>query len=214
MSSLLPFSDLRFVHVTPAPVLSRLEGLDDRMLRFVEMLPCMLLRGGIATADVTAGETQAQMHPARADSQAILAALGARRYIANHFQMRVSHVLSSSRRRSIVESAFRSIQWIRSTILPSPCPAAKRSYTFAASAGGYSAAIGISSFAASTARSSRSNSRSSSARRWRHVCSDAAADRRRGVDRRDRRKNRAGDQGHRPKHGAGLIVTSAGTSRR
>ena len=31
------------------------------MLRFVEMLPCMLMRGGIATADVTAGETQAQM---------------------------------------------------------------------------------------------------------------------------------------------------------
>jgi hypothetical protein len=103
------------------------------MLRFVEMLPCMLMRGGIATADVTAGETQAQMHPARADSQAILAAFGARRYIANHFQMRVSHVLSSSNRRSIVESAIRSIQWIRSTILPSMCPAAKPPCAFAAS---------------------------------------------------------------------------------
>jgi hypothetical protein len=78
------------------------------MLSCVEMLPCMLIRGGIAAADVAAGETQAQMHPGRADSQAILAAFGARRYFANHFQMRVSHVVSfSSGRRSMVEPAFR-----------------------------------------------------------------------------------------------------------
>jgi hypothetical protein len=32
-------SDLRLVDVTPAPMLSRLEGLDNRMLTFVEMLP-------------------------------------------------------------------------------------------------------------------------------------------------------------------------------
>jgi hypothetical protein len=75
-------SDFSFVHETPAPILSRLEGLDDRMLSFVEMLPCMPMRGGIAAADVTAGETQAQVHPARADSQAILAAFGTRCYIA------------------------------------------------------------------------------------------------------------------------------------
>jgi len=101
-------SDLSFVHVTPAPILSRLEGLDDRMLSFVEMLPCVLMQRGIAAADVTAGEAQAQMHPARADSQALLAAFGARRYIANHFQMRVSHVVPFSySRRSMVESAFR-----------------------------------------------------------------------------------------------------------
>ena len=84
---------------------------------------------------MTAGEAQAQMHPTRADPQTFLATLGARRYIANHFQMRVSHVLSSSNRRSIVESAIRSIQSIRSTILPSMCPAAKPSCAFAASGG-------------------------------------------------------------------------------
>jgi hypothetical protein len=76
------------------------------MLTFVEMLPCMPMRRGIAAADVTAGEAQAQMHPARADSQAILAAFGTRRYIANHFQMQVSHLVPFSRR-SMVESLFR-----------------------------------------------------------------------------------------------------------
>ena len=177
--------------------------MDDRMPAFVEMHPRVPMRRGVTAADVPASQAQTQVHPPRADSQAILAAFRTRRYIANHFQMRVSHVLSSSNRRSIVESAIRSIQWIRSTILPGTCPEAKRSCAFAASASGYSAAIGISSFAASTARFSRSNSRSSPARCWRHVCSDAAVERRRGTDRRDRRKNRAGDQGHRLKHGGG-----------
>jgi hypothetical protein len=86
-------SDHRFVHVTPAPILSRLEGLDDRMLTFVEMLPGVLQRRGITAADVTAGKAQAQVYPARADSQAFLAAFGTRRYIANHFQMRVNHLV-------------------------------------------------------------------------------------------------------------------------
>ncbi len=76
-------SDHRFVHVTPAPILSRLEGLDDRMLTFVKMLPGVLQRRGIKAADVTEGKAQAQVYPARLDSQAFLAAFGTRHYIAN-----------------------------------------------------------------------------------------------------------------------------------
>jgi hypothetical protein len=86
-------SDHRFVHVTPAPILSRLERLDNRMATFVEMLPGVPQRRGIAAAYVTAGEAQAQVYPTRADSQAILAAFGTRRYIANHFQMRINHLV-------------------------------------------------------------------------------------------------------------------------
>jgi hypothetical protein len=49
------------------------------------------------------------MYPARADSEAILAACGARRYFANHFQMRVSHVVLpfSWDRCSMIEPAIR-----------------------------------------------------------------------------------------------------------
>src|SRR5258708_2796990 len=50
-------------------------------------------------------------------------------------------------------------QRIRSTILPSTCPAARRSCALAASASGYSAAMWTLSFAAATARFSCSNSR-------------------------------------------------------
>jgi hypothetical protein len=78
------------------------------MPAFVEMHPRVPMRRGVTAADVPASQAQTQVHPPRADSQAILAAFGARRYFANHFQMRVSHVVSfSSGRRSMVEPAFR-----------------------------------------------------------------------------------------------------------
>ena len=92
VSQTLP-SNHRLVHVTPAPILAGLEGLDDWVTAMMEMTSRVPMRRGIAAADVTAGEAQAQMHPARADSQAILAAFGTRRYIANHFQMRVNHLV-------------------------------------------------------------------------------------------------------------------------
>ena len=44
-------------------------------------------------ADVPAGQAQTQMHPPRAHSQAILAAVRTRSYIANHFQMLVNHLV-------------------------------------------------------------------------------------------------------------------------
>ncbi len=49
--------DFGFVNVTPAPVLSGLEGLDDWMAGCVKMFSGVTIGRRIATADVTAGET-------------------------------------------------------------------------------------------------------------------------------------------------------------
>src|SRR5438874_12984564 len=68
----------------------------------VEMLPCVPMRRGVAAADVTAGQAQAQMHPPRANSQAILATIGARDHIADHVQMWVGHFASLHRRGGLV----------------------------------------------------------------------------------------------------------------
>src|SRR3981081_727248 len=82
-------SDKGLVHIAPAPILARLEGLDDRVLGRVEMLSGVAMGRGIAAADMAAGQAQAQMHPGAADPQAILAARGARRDGADCFPMRV-----------------------------------------------------------------------------------------------------------------------------
>jgi len=63
------------------------------MPAFVEMHPRVSMRRGVTAADVPAGQAQTQMHPLRADSQAILAAVRTRSYIANHFQMLVNHLV-------------------------------------------------------------------------------------------------------------------------
>jgi hypothetical protein len=46
-----------FVNVAPAPVLSGLEGLDDRMAGGVKMFSGVTIGRRIATANVPAGET-------------------------------------------------------------------------------------------------------------------------------------------------------------
>lgn len=63
------------------------------MPAFMEMHPRVPTRRGVAAADVPAGQAQTQVHPPRSDSQAILAAFRTRRDIANHFQMRVNHLV-------------------------------------------------------------------------------------------------------------------------
>jgi hypothetical protein len=50
-------ADFGFVNVAPAPVLSGLEGLDDRMAGGVKMFSGVTIRRRIATANVPAGET-------------------------------------------------------------------------------------------------------------------------------------------------------------
>ena len=64
-----------FVDVTPAPVLTRLERADDRMVRGVIVLAGVSILRIVAAAYVTAGPAQAQMHPLITERQALLAAI-------------------------------------------------------------------------------------------------------------------------------------------
>ena len=89
VSQTLP-SNHRLVHVTPAPILAGLEGLDDWVTAMMEMTSRVPMRRGIAAADVTACQTQAQMQPDSTDPQAILAALRTRPHPADRAEMRVS----------------------------------------------------------------------------------------------------------------------------
>src|SRR6185295_6475301 len=66
---------LDFVHVAPAPVLTGLEAPYHRVIRAVEMLGRVLVRGGVTASHVAAGETEAQVHPPIAALQALFAAL-------------------------------------------------------------------------------------------------------------------------------------------
>jgi hypothetical protein len=63
------------------------------MPAFVEMHPRVPMWRGVTAADVPAGQAQTQVHPPRADSQAILATVRTRRYFANQFQMRVNRLV-------------------------------------------------------------------------------------------------------------------------
>ena len=68
-----------FIYIAPYPSFTRLERLDKRVVGAVEMFGSMLIFGGVAAADVAADETDAQMNPAIAHLQALLAAIGAGR---------------------------------------------------------------------------------------------------------------------------------------
>ena len=67
------------VHVAPAPVLIRLERLDDGVPGGVEVGGGVPVLRVVAAADVPADLAQAQVHPLVAYPQAVLAAVGARR---------------------------------------------------------------------------------------------------------------------------------------
>src|SRR5712692_7220576 len=65
------------VFATPAPFLFRLERAHDRMARGMEVLGGVLVGRLVAAAHVTTLQADAQVHPARASPQAVLAAEGA-----------------------------------------------------------------------------------------------------------------------------------------
>jgi hypothetical protein len=67
--------EIGFVDVTPAPFLTALGRLNDRMMRFAEMRSRMAVFGGIAAAHVAAFQTHAQMHPRITRLEAVFAAL-------------------------------------------------------------------------------------------------------------------------------------------
>jgi hypothetical protein len=79
--------DEDFIHIAPEPVLAGFEGLDDWVLGFLEVLSGVFAGGGIAAADVAAGEANAQMNPLAAGFQTFLAALAAGLYFLNLVQM-------------------------------------------------------------------------------------------------------------------------------
>lgn len=55
--------ELEFIDIAPAPRLTRLEGPHDGMPGLVKMLRRVPIFGGIATADVTAFQAEAEMDP-------------------------------------------------------------------------------------------------------------------------------------------------------
>ncbi len=86
----------RLVNEAPAPILSRLEGLDDRMARSVEMSGGVPIGRIVATPHVTAGQAQTQVHPFPAHFQAILASFRAGCDFADFFQMWIAHEITSN----------------------------------------------------------------------------------------------------------------------
>jgi hypothetical protein len=67
------------IDITPAPVLTRLEGLDNRVVGRVEMPGGVLVLRIVTAAHMSTGETKAQVHPGITHFQAFLAPIGARR---------------------------------------------------------------------------------------------------------------------------------------
>lgn len=65
-----------FVHVAPPPFLAGLEGAHDGVLGGVKVLCGVLVFGRVATADVAALKTEAEVYPAVACPETFFAALG------------------------------------------------------------------------------------------------------------------------------------------
>jgi hypothetical protein len=76
------------VDVAPDPILPGLEGLDQRMLRGVEVFGSMFVLGAVATSNVAAAHALAQVHPRVARLEALLTALGAWLYVLYLIQVR------------------------------------------------------------------------------------------------------------------------------
>jgi hypothetical protein len=70
-------SDVRLVYVAPLPI-AGLERLHYGMAGFFEVFVGVLTSGGIATANVSAGQTLAELHPALPGLETFFAALAAR----------------------------------------------------------------------------------------------------------------------------------------
>src|SRR6266481_3741099 len=78
------------VDIAPAPALGRVVTFDDRVPCLPEVPRRVPVRRLVAAPDMATGPTQAQMHPRRADLEALLAPERARRYVTNGRLMRAS----------------------------------------------------------------------------------------------------------------------------
>src|SRR5947207_10672869 len=74
----------------PATRHTQLEGPQPWMMRVPKMRARVVVLRIVATADVSAGETQPQMNPALAHRQAFLATVGARCHGTNLIEMRAT----------------------------------------------------------------------------------------------------------------------------
>lgn len=66
------------VDVTPDPILSWLEGLNDWMIGCVKMFGSVLVLGRVAAAHMSTYETEAQVDPCISRFQTVLASISAR----------------------------------------------------------------------------------------------------------------------------------------
>src|SRR5580692_11203033 len=103
-----------FVDVAPAPVLSRLDRLDDRVLAAMIVLGRVLVLRGIAAAHMAADQAHPQMHPRISRFQTILASVGAGLYVFDFLDVRTGfhhchdHLLSAERQYSLVPYSAKS----------------------------------------------------------------------------------------------------------
>lgn len=75
------------VDVAPDPLLTRLEGLNDRVVGSMEMLGGVLILRIVTATDMSTGETEAQVHPGITHFQAFLASIGAWRDLSYLIEM-------------------------------------------------------------------------------------------------------------------------------
>jgi hypothetical protein len=92
MNLLMKYLSRRLEHdlvdVAPAPVFTRLEGLDNGMAGRMEMAGSVFVFRGVATANVPADKALAQVYPGIANFQAVLAAISTRRNFSNLVEVR------------------------------------------------------------------------------------------------------------------------------
>jgi len=88
LEGLSPHLEHYLIDVAPAPILSRLEGLNNGMVGRVEMFCGMFVLRGIAAANMPAFQANAQVNPAITGLQTILTSLCAGRDIMNMVKVR------------------------------------------------------------------------------------------------------------------------------
>lgn len=79
--------DVGLIDIAPAPVLTRLEGLYERMVGRVEVLSGMLILRGVAAADVSTSLADAQMHPGIPECQTFFTTIGAGSNLVDQIEM-------------------------------------------------------------------------------------------------------------------------------
>src|SRR5947208_2522921 len=95
------------VDVAPAPAFRRIVAFDHGMAGGVEMRGCMLVGRVVATADMAAATADAQMQPAAAGLQALLASERARRDVLDPGNMAASlccHCIPPRRLRASIQA--------------------------------------------------------------------------------------------------------------